>query len=340
MSALMELVCMEARTHALESGILDELEEGADQGTSAVALRKRTAQNKSPAAGTTTAEEQTTSTVEATQPDPFGDPAESFGASQIDTSPGASPLDAAVNLQLLSETSGLESGTERSDEEQKEPHSPVQTLRPRTRVKYDVNFVPEGEDESDYESFSSDKSEGEDLSDNDDEPERGGIENDDDVLSEGDAVDMDEAFIASLMIGENSLRGAAKKQRAASLRATQWTTVSSNYELDVTVYAGMNDEKAQSVAELHTLAHSPLLTFLSFMAKSLRVLINTQTNLYALQQIDRRTQAIQDKQRVEGRHGRVESLKQIRRRLKMKRGYETHVILHVLGLLIARMLCP
>ncbi|ETM55852.1 hypothetical protein L914_00968 [Phytophthora nicotianae] len=318
---------MEARTHALESGVLDELEEGADQGTSAVALRKRTAQNKSPAAGTTTAEEQTTSTVEATQPDPFGDPAESFGASQIDTS-------------LLSETSGLESGTERSDEEQKEPHSPVQTLRPRTRVKYDVNFVPEGEDESDYESFSSDKSEGEDLSDNDDEPERDGIENDDDVLSEGDAVDMDEAFIASLMIGENSLRGAAKKQRAASLRATQWTAVSSNYELDVTVYAGMNDEKAQSVAELHTLDHSPLLTFLSFMAKSLRVLINTQTNLYALQQIDRRTQAIQDKQRVEGRHGRVESLKQIRRRLKMKRGYETHVILHVLGLLIARMLCP
>ncbi|KUF92065.1 hypothetical protein AM587_10002448 [Phytophthora nicotianae] len=168
--------------------------------------------------GTTTAE------VEATQPAPFGDPAESFGASQIDTSvalspntsgeelsqaavehsyslspgdfqPDASQFNAAVNLQLLSEASGFESGAERSDEEQREPDPPVQTLHQRTCVKYDVNFVLEDKDESDYKSFSSGKGEG--LGDNDDEPEQNDTDDDDDVLSKGDAVDMDEAFIES-----------------------------------------------------------------------------------------------------------------------------------------------
>ncbi|ETL77603.1 hypothetical protein L917_21455, partial [Phytophthora nicotianae] len=175
-------------------------------------------------AGTTTAEVQTTSRVEATQPAPFGDPAESFGASQIDTSvalspntsgeelsqaavehsysllpgdfqPDASQFNAVVNLQLLSEASGFESGAERSDEEQREPGPPVQTLHQRTWVKYDVNFVLEDKDESDYKSFSSGKGEG--LGDNDDEPEQNDIDDDDDVLSKGDAVDMDEAFIES-----------------------------------------------------------------------------------------------------------------------------------------------
>ncbi|ETP35345.1 hypothetical protein F442_16432 [Phytophthora nicotianae P10297] len=120
--------------------------------------------------------------------------------------------------------------------------------RPNATPAYacqDVSIVPEDEDERDYERFSSGESEGEDLGDNDDEPERGDIEDYNDVLSEGDAVDMDEAFIASLMIAENSLLGAAKKQREAALRATQWTVVSSNFEADVTAYAGMNDENAQ-----------------------------------------------------------------------------------------------
>ncbi|ETP52247.1 hypothetical protein F442_02702, partial [Phytophthora nicotianae P10297] len=271
-------------------------------------------------AGTTTAEVQTTSTVEATQPAPFGDPAESFGASQIDTSvalspntsgeelsqaavehsyslspgdfqPDASQFNAAVNLQLLSEASGFESGAERSDEEPREPDPPVQTLHQRTCVKYDVNFVLEDKDESDYKSFSSGKGEG--LGDNDDEPEQNDIDDDDDVLS----------------------KGAAKKQQKTAQRATQWTAVFSNFKANVTVYAGMNNKKAQPISELRT-----------------------QTSTISSKSTD--GQAIEDKQRVEGRHGRVESVKQIRQRLKMKRRYKTHDILRALVVLIARMLCP
>lgn len=64
----------------------------------------------------------------------------------------ASHIDAAVSLQLLSEASGLESGAKRSDEEL---YPPVQTIRPRTRVKYNVDVVAGDEDEGDYGSFSS-----------------------------------------------------------------------------------------------------------------------------------------------------------------------------------------
>ncbi|KAG2884349.1 hypothetical protein PC129_g22884 [Phytophthora cactorum] len=66
------------------------------------------------------------------------------------------------------------------------------------------------------------------------------------------------------------------------------------------------------------------------------VRINVETNRYGLQQVGRRAQAIQSKQSAR----RHETLNQIRRRLKAKPGYQTHDILHVIGLLIARMLCP
>ncbi|ETK94296.1 hypothetical protein F441_02699 [Phytophthora nicotianae CJ01A1] len=145
-----------------------------------------------------------------------------------DFQPDASQFNAVVNLQLLSEASGFESGAERSDEEQREPDPPVQTLHQRTCVKYDVNFVLEDKDESDYKSFSSGKGEG--LGDNDDEPEQNDIDDDDDVLS----------------------KGAAKKQQKTAQRATQWTAVFSNFKANVTVYAGMNNKKAQPVSELRT----------------------------------------------------------------------------------------
>ncbi|ETM53962.1 hypothetical protein L914_02618 [Phytophthora nicotianae] len=288
--------------HALEASLLDVLEEGADRGTS----KKCSGWDYNDGWGYNGS---------GVGWDYYG--GESFGASQIDTSvalspntsgeelsqaavehsyslspgdfqPDASQFNAAVNLQLLSEASGFESGAERSDEEQREPDPPVQTLHQRTCVKYDVNFVLEDKDESDYKSFSSGKGEG--LGDNDDEPEQNDIDDDDDVLSKGDA-------------------------KKTALRATQWTAVFSNFKANVTVYAGMNNKKAQPVSELRT-----------------------QTTTISSKSTD--GQAIEEKQRVEGRHGRVESVKQIRQRLKMKRRYKTHDILRALVVLIARMLCP
>ncbi|GMG18605.1 unnamed protein product [Phytophthora fragariaefolia] len=69
---------------------------------------------------------------------------------------------------------------------------------------------------------------------------------------------------------------------------------------------------------------------------SLWVAITTETNRYAVQQVDRRAQALHAKQH----EGRREMLQQIRRRIKSKKEYEAHEILHVVGLLVARMLCP
>eukprot|EP00644_Phytophthora_capsici_P010525 jgi/Phyca11/71751/gw1.30.480.1 len=95
-------------------------------------------------------------------------------------------------------------------------------------------------------------------------------------------------------------------------------------------------EEAHPVASLIEVCHSPLLTFFFFMPKSLWVNICTETNRYGLQQVRRRAQDIRAKQPSNQR----ETLKQIIRRLKAKQGYQTHEILHVIGLLVARMLCP
>ncbi|GMF34566.1 unnamed protein product [Phytophthora fragariaefolia] len=242
----------------------------------------------------------------------------------------ASHFEAAINLQLLSKASGLESAAELDDEdeEEKEKATPVRRLRPRTVVKYDVNFVPEDEDGEDYESFGSSESD-EGFGDEEDEPERGEGDDDEGVLTEGDAEQMDEAFIALLKIGNTRLTKAELKERQAALRATAWTTTSSQFDVGGSAYTGMDDEMAQPVPELRALADSPLQTLLYFMPKSLWVLINDQSNLYAGQQVGRRAQVLHERQR--GR--RVETVTQIQRRLKLKNPYETHEILHVIGLL-------
>ncbi|POM64340.1 Hypothetical protein PHPALM_20145 [Phytophthora palmivora] len=66
------------------------------------------------------------------------------------------------------------------------------------------------------------------------------------------------------------------------------------------------------------------------------VSINVETNRYCQQRTDRRAREILAQQGPLRR----ETLTQIRRRLMAKSGYQTHEILHVVGLLIARMLCP
>ncbi|RLN74070.1 hypothetical protein BBJ28_00021800, partial [Nothophytophthora sp. Chile5] len=160
----------------------------------------------------------------------------------------------AKTAALLSEASGLESGADLDDEEEKQPDPPFRTLRPRTLIKYDVNFIPKDENEDDYESFDSGESEEEDLGDDKEDPERGGQEDDDDVLSEGDAEQLDEAFIASLMIGNDALSKQDKRKREDALRATEWTTTSSEFEVGAIAYTGMGDKMAQPVAELRALA--------------------------------------------------------------------------------------
>eukprot|EP00644_Phytophthora_capsici_P011244 jgi/Phyca11/62148/gw1.18.263.1 len=98
-------------------------------------------------------------------------------------------------------------------------------------------------------------------------------------------------------------------------------------------------EDAQPKQELRSLCHSPLLTFFYFMPKSLWVMIGVETNRYSLQQVNQRAQRILSRQ-VDRRHENRETLAQIRRRLRASPAYQTHEILHVIGLLVARMICP
>eukprot|EP00644_Phytophthora_capsici_P001233 jgi/Phyca11/81630/gw1.10.805.1 len=94
--------------------------------------------------------------------------------------------------------------------------------------------------------------------------------------------------------------------------------------------------EAQPSLELRSQCHSPLLTFFYFLPKSLWVKINVETNRYCQQRINERAQAMFEQQGPRRR----ETFTQIRRRLKGTSGYQTHEILQVIGLLIARMLCP
>eukprot|EP00644_Phytophthora_capsici_P018386 jgi/Phyca11/50923/gw1.91.118.1 len=98
-------------------------------------------------------------------------------------------------------------------------------------------------------------------------------------------------------------------------------------------------EEAHPVVELRNLCDSPLDTFFYFAPKSLWVSICEETNRYRNQQILPRAERLRAKQ-TERRGAPTETLKQIRRRLRMKPAYDTCEILHVLGILVAHMLCP
>ncbi|POM68932.1 Hypothetical protein PHPALM_14843 [Phytophthora palmivora] len=213
--------------------------------------------------------------------------------------PDASQLEeAAAGLQLLSGASGAESVDEADDE------SPVgESRRPRRchpkNVEKDINFVPDNENPSLYESFSSSESDGVAYQDSEEDTDNARQDDDcDDVISDGDAADMDEAFIASLQM--DALDRRSVHQRQDVLRGTEWTPVSSSYETDVDAYPGLNMEQAQAVSELRRLRHSRLLTFFYFMPKSMWVRINYESNVYALQQVNRRAEEIQGRQAKQG----------------------------------------
>ncbi|OWZ09185.1 hypothetical protein PHMEG_00018154 [Phytophthora megakarya] len=234
-----------------------------------------------------------------------------FGLSPGDLQVDDEERDAAASLNLLSEASGLE-------------------------MKGDVNYVLDEEESCDYEDYSSGVSEDDGMRDDDSDIGCDGLDEDEDVLSDSEGVGLDEAFLASLPIGNCPLSRAAVKEREEALRAMKWTPVSSQYETDKPPYPGLGVEEARPNGELLDVWRSPLLTLLYFMPKSLWVLIATETNRYGLQQVDKRTQDIHARQS----DSRRETAKQITRRLKAQQAYGTHEILHVVGQLVARMLCP
>ncbi|ETO69847.1 hypothetical protein F444_13635 [Phytophthora nicotianae P1976] len=126
--------------------------------------------------------------------------------------------DAAQSLQLLSEASGME-----SDSQLDPLPATAPAHRARRNIKTDVNYIPETENMNAYESCSSGSSDdnvNEDNSDSDD-LNRGYRDEQDDVVSEDDAIEMDQAFVDSLRLGDDASRPQAVQQRENALRAAE-----------------------------------------------------------------------------------------------------------------------
>ncbi|KAE9189650.1 hypothetical protein PF005_g19560, partial [Phytophthora fragariae] len=245
--------------------------------------------------------------------------ARAFDLSQRDLQADDEQRDAAASLRLLADASGLES----EGEDERLLLLPLLTPR-RTRIPLkldaDVNVLQDGESSSEYEDFSSDDSDSAGICDDDDDSgsdefdEEGG-----DGISDSDATEMDETFLASLHIGGNGeLSKAALKQRAAALRAMQWTPPMTEFETDTPAYPGFGADEARPVGELLDVWRSPLLTLFFFVPKTVWVSIAKETNRYFLQQVGKRAERMAARQT--GRQH--ETAAQIARRLKAseKRG--------------------
>ncbi|KAE9338069.1 hypothetical protein PR003_g11690 [Phytophthora rubi] len=176
-----------------------------------------------------------------------------------------------------------------------------------------------------YENYSSDVSD-----------DNGILDGDNDVLSDSDAIEMDAAFLASLQTGDSALSRAGIKDRENALQAMKWTPLSSQYETNIPSYPGLGTEEARPVGELLDVWRSPILTLFYFVPKSFWVMIAAETNRYGLQQVDKRAQKMFAWQNEHRR----ETVKKIARRLKAQQSYAPHEVMHVVGLLVARMLCP
>ncbi|ETP10941.1 hypothetical protein F441_13514 [Phytophthora nicotianae CJ01A1] len=126
--------------------------------------------------------------------------------------------DAAQSVQLLSEASGME-----SDSQLDPLPATAPAHRARRNIKTDVNYIPAPENMNAYESCSSGSSDdnvNEDNSDSDD-LNRGYRDEQDDVVSEDDAIEMDQAFVDSLRLGDDASRPQAVQQRENALRAAE-----------------------------------------------------------------------------------------------------------------------
>ncbi|OWY91316.1 hypothetical protein PHMEG_00040149 [Phytophthora megakarya] len=131
-------------------------------------------------------------------------------------------MEDVTRLQRLSEDSGAESP---------DSDAPVASrLRPRRDFKCDVNFVGANENPSDDADFSSGVSyDGVLNNDEEDVVVRGVLDGEDDTISDANAVELDETFLASLDIG-GQLSKSAKEKRTETLRAMRLTQPSSNFK--------------------------------------------------------------------------------------------------------------
>ncbi|GMF22936.1 unnamed protein product [Phytophthora fragariaefolia] len=262
--------------------------------------------------------------------------ARAFGLPLKDLQGDEEQRDAAACLHMLSEASGLESEGE-DEHAVTPPTAPPRRTRTQVKPNTDVNELQDGERSSEYEEFRSDDSDSVGICDDGRDSEGDEFDEEGDELSDSDAAEMDQAFLASLHIGgDELLRKAALRERKTALQSMEWTPVSTEFATDTSSNRGIGAEEARPVRELFDVWRSPLPTLFYFEPKFQWVSIVRETNRYCLQQVDKRVERMAARQTGRPR----ETAAQIARRLKATQAYDAHEILHVVGLLVARMLCP
>lgn len=127
-----------------------------------------------------------------------------------------SQRDAAENLRRMSDS-------------ETEPEPPRRVLRARR----DVNYLDENDDPDEFERISSGESDSSGVEDDDDVALE---DEEEDVISDGDAEEMDETFLGEAVQVDKLFYGAVSggtvEQREAALREMQWKPASSVFEVE------------------------------------------------------------------------------------------------------------
>ncbi|POM65747.1 Hypothetical protein PHPALM_18496, partial [Phytophthora palmivora] len=168
-----------------------------------------------------------------------------FDLSQRDFDAAEELRDVAANLHLLTGASGMES-KEEDERVGAPPPAPLRRHQIPAKPNADVNVLQDGEINSEYEDFSSgDESDDTAIADDDHDciGNEFGVEGD--QISDSDAEEMDQAFLASLHVGDNALSKAALQESEKALRAMEWTAPSAAFETDKTPYPGLGAEEAR-----------------------------------------------------------------------------------------------
>ena len=133
---------------------------------------------------------------------------------------------------------------------------------------------------------------------------------------------------------------------AEKIRNIQWAPKSSAFEPDGTPsYPGLSTDVAEPIGELAGIVYSesPLAIFLYFMPRYLWCEIAEESSRYHVQQVPSRVEELMEAQRQRRRRNPSfvpQSRAEITQRLKRDKAIEPQEVTTMLGLLIARVICP
>ncbi|ETP28252.1 hypothetical protein F442_22460 [Phytophthora nicotianae P10297] len=199
-------------------------------------------------------------------------------------------------------------------------------------VQGDVNIMKDEDNADEYESMDSES----DGCGSDDDGDVVFRQVDNDLSSdEEEAPLMDAAFIDCLG-GSLSI----EYMSPDTVRSMAWTPVSSEYETDSNAFKGMRNQEARPVEALRAKKDSQLELLFYFMPTNLWTIITSETNRYKRSHLEEK--ARQERARLirEGRSVPGQSLRDVRRRIRVEPDYVPREVLCVMGLFVAHMLSP